>query len=159
MMRCKQARKLFSVYLDEALPLGEAQSFENHLSACDGCRKQLDLWQMAGAGLTTALDADAVPSASLGEFVSACRSGEVERSGRLGRLVEWLAVPGRAVGATAVGSFALTSVLILLVWFGWLAVLPVHGGHPARSVSPQLERMLALADPDWPAEGERQNGF
>jgi len=142
------------VYLDEGLSLGEAQDFEKHLSACAGCREQLESWQKAGAALTAALDADAVPSTSLEEFVSACRSGEIQPVGSLGRLVQRLSAPRRVVAATVAGSFALTFALILVFWAASLSTSPLDKELSVYSNRFGPANVLALGDPNRAGEEE-----
>ena len=156
-MKCKRAQSLFSPYVDEALPTGEVRELEEHLSACEACRAELESWKAAATALSAVLDADAVPRASLEEFVAACRAGRMEHRGWFVSVVEWLSAPRRAVAATVVGSFALTLVLIISVWCV-SAVLPMHDNQP-QLISPQMGSMLSLADMDQAMKGEWQNGL
>ena len=42
LLSCREMVRLFTDYLDDALPLGERLRFEEHLSLCDGCTDYLD---------------------------------------------------------------------------------------------------------------------
>lgn len=79
-----------------------------------------DDWEKA---LNEVLDANAVPTKSLEEFVAACTA---ERPGRWSALVEWLSAPRRAVTATIAGSIAITTILLLGVWCTAVISPPSH---------------------------------
>ncbi|HET6454888.1 MAG TPA: hypothetical protein VFI02_10820 [Armatimonadota bacterium] len=104
-------------------------------------------WEKA---LSEVLDADAVPSKPLEEFVAACMA---ERHGRLSALVEWLSAPRRAVAATVAGSFALTSVLLLTILF---SAKPPAGQRHAHLISPQAQMALGLGSIQ---KGDWENGL
>ena len=104
-------------------------------------------WEKA---LNEVLDADAVPTKSLEEFVAACM---VERRGWWSALVEWLSAPRRAVAATVAGSFALTSVLLLTILF---SAKPPAGQRHAHLISPQAQMALGLGSIQ---KGDWENGL
>ena len=41
-MTCRELVELVTEYLEQALPTTERQRFDEHLSACRGCRRHLD---------------------------------------------------------------------------------------------------------------------
>ena len=84
--------------------------------------KELESWQAAEESLKAVLAADAVPTKPLEEFIAAC-TGHTEQPGKWAAFIEWLASPRRAVAATVAGSFALTTLLFMLIWYG-SSVLP-----------------------------------
>ena len=107
-----------------------------------------DDWEKA---LNEVLDADAVPTKSLEEFVAACM---VERPGRFSALVEWLSAPRRAVASTVAGSFVLTSILILTVLLA--ADKASEGQRHMRFVSPQAQLAMSLGSI---RKGDWENGL
>jgi len=104
-----------------------------------------DDWEKA---LNEVLDAEAVPTKPLHEFVAACM---VERPGRWSALVEWLSAPRRAVAATVAGSFALTALLLMTTWYA-SSVLPSKAGRPTF---PMLSDRYDLARLPVDFAGER----
>ena len=106
-----------------------------------------DDWEKA---LNEVLDADAVPTKPLDEFVAACTA---ERRGRWNSLVDWLSAPRRAVASTVAGSFVLTSILVLTIL---LAADKAGQGHHMRFVSPQVQMAMGLG---YIQKGDWENGL
>ena len=155
-MRCEQIRRLFSDYLDRVLSPRETRRVEEHLSACQSCGRELEVWRSAGRALSATLDADAVSSLPMEEFLAACMDVDPAPVGWLASLVHWLAAPRRALASTVAGSLALTSVLTLLTWYGFGISQRQPGPQP--SAYPGVYGMLSVARADvW--KGEWQNGF
>jgi len=110
-------------------------------------------WEAAAEkALREVLDADAVPTKSLDEFVAACMA---ERPGRVSALVEWLSAPRRAVAATVAGSFMITSMLVALLWCA--TGMPRVKDHRPTIAYPRMCGMLSLAETGQAAKGEQQD--
>lgn len=103
-------------------------------------------WEKA---LNEVLDADAVPTTSLDEFVAACM---IERRGRWSSFAEWLSAPKRAVASTVAGSMLLTCALISLVLFS-----PVQRPERTSVGTPHLQMAMGLGYSI--RKGDWENGF
>jgi len=97
--------------------------------------------------LNGALDADAVPTKSLDEFVAACMA---DCPGRWSRFVEWLSAPRRAVAATVAGSMLLTCAVVSAIAF-----MPFRSAKTAPYGPPQTRFAAgidSLIHGDWENE-------
>lgn len=157
-MKCREARELFSAYLDDALGSEKLQEFDAHMSACESCSAELESWMSAQVALSEALDADAVPRSPFYEFVSVCTVGQAGSLGWWASFVGWLEAPRRAVIATVAGSFVLTTMMIGLLWCAFGISLS-KGNDTPPIVSPSMHNMSSLAETDRMMEGDWQNGF
>ena len=119
------------------------------------CKKELEFWQAAEESLNAVLAADAVPTKPLDEFVAAC-TVHTERLNRWAAFIEWLSAPRRAVAATVAGSFAMTVMLVLIVWFGSMSSPSTDHGY---TLVPQIQYQVVLGDNDQLGKGEMYNGF
>jgi hypothetical protein len=75
-IRCREIVEIVTDYLEGALPAGQREAFELHLSYCDGCVNYLDQLR-AAIRLTGSLSEEALPPALQAELVRAF--GELTR--------------------------------------------------------------------------------
>ena len=114
-MKCKDVQGLFSSYMDKAMSPSETRDLEQHLAECAGCAQELAQWKDAASALTQVLACDAVPRKPLEGFVAAC-TAEPETS-LLVAIMRLLTSPRHVLASIVAGSVALTSLLLVLVWF------------------------------------------
>jgi anti-sigma factor RsiW len=149
-MRCGDARRRFTLHLEDRLAAAERTRLAEHLSACARCRAELARWE----GVAGALRARGPTPAPAGLTERVFRAAMAERARP--PLAAWFVGAARkAVLAGAVAAVA--------VWLGVLA----SGGAPelarAPAPAPSQAGLAALAADDpmelatavqlWTAEG------
>ncbi len=156
-MKCKETQDRFSEYLDGALMLGELRDVEQHLAECAECAQEISLWKEAASALSGALSCDAMPRTSLEEFVVACTAGTDAPTAEASRFIRWLTSPRHALASTVAGSFALTALLLMLVWTAGNGIGSAHSEQsPAPTMFGQYENIMGLDNA--PIERSLDNG-
>jgi hypothetical protein len=119
-MRCKQARPLFSAYLDGAVSGAEMHGISEHLDRCHGCRGEYALMESTRTLVSRLGSKQAPPDLAL--QIRVLLSGERSRGLRpllLAQLVEWqhtfrsLVLPAAAGVVTAI--FVFTGLIGFLI--------------------------------------------
>lgn len=125
-MRCKQAKQLFSAWLDQELASETKMSFQQHLDSCPSCRRELESWQMLSRALKALRQDVAAPPGLV--------SGVMAELGRTHRRRTWWGKEWRKVAAAAAAVVVVTGSSLGWAVTNWLSK---PGGQVAEK-APQV---------------------
>ncbi|MGI9951973.1 zf-HC2 domain-containing protein [Moorellaceae bacterium AZ2] len=153
-MKCRQAKKLLSPYIDNELSDAERAALEEHLNCCDACRLELEALKRISEGLKEIYQEVKAPPDFVDKVMKRIQELEEEKNSRLfqdklpGYLSRWLKL------AVAVG-------LAVGVGLGALQYGRYHNGGPAvwpgYSI-PAAPETYVIAEKDQGAVPETQAG-
>ncbi len=153
-MQCERAEELYSDYIEETLSPAMRQVFEQHLSSCSSCAKDVEELRGVFAMLSEDLPMVEVPPGFRANILNAIREQPVHAS-MLDRLRSWVFDTGGGTNrAPAMVSAA--AAVILAVGVGSF----MHS-HPTTTAAPPPSVNQAGLSP-WEADGvsvQDQNGI